>query len=151
MRHLLLFLHIAGFVLWMGGGFSIMAMTIAMGKEPRERLGLLVRLIGVIHRGIVLPGVLMVVLSGLLLTLSLYSQASATGFPVLLMVMQGTGLLAAGLVFVINVPTVARLARLDPVGEYAATFDALRKRAERSGRLTALLAVTALVAGVLLR
>jgi hypothetical protein len=150
-RHLLLFLHIAGFVLWMGGGFSIMAITIAMGKEPRERLGLLVRLIGVIHRSIVLPGVLMEVLSGLLLTLSLYSQASATGFPVPLMVMQGTGLLAAGLVFVINVPTLARLGRIDPVGEYAATFDALRRRADLSGSLTALLALTALVTGVLLR
>ena len=151
MRHLLLFLHIAGFVLWMGGGLSVTALSIAMGREPRERLALVVRLIGVIHRGLVLPGTLMVVLSGLLLTLSLYSQASVTGFPVALMVMQGAGLLAAGLVFVINVPTVARLARLDPVGEYAATFDALRKRAGLSGRLTGLLLMTALVAGVLLR
>lgn len=151
MRHLLLFLHVAGYVLWMGGGFSIMALWLAMAREPRERLGPLVRLVSVIHRALVLPGTLLVVLSGLLLTLSLYSQASATGFPVSLMVMQGAGLLAAGLVFVINAPTLARLARLDPVGEYAITFDALRKRAGLSGRLTALLGVTALVAGVLLR
>ena len=46
---------------------------------------------------------------------------------------------------------MARLTRLDPAGEHAALFDALRKRAALSGMLTGLLGVTALVSGALLR
>ena len=91
-------------------------------------------------------------ISGLLLTLQLYGTAiAAAGYPVSLMVMQGTGLVAAGITLTVNLPTVSRLTRLDPAGEHAELFDALRNRAALSGMLTALLGVTALVSGALLR
>lgn len=151
MRHFFLFLHLAGLALWMGGGFSLTATGVAALRMPREQLGIVVRLQAAIHNRIVLPGVLAVVISGLVLTLRLYSSASVTGIPLGIMVMQGTGLLAASIVFVVTVPTIARLARLEPVGEYAAAFDALRKKAAVSGGIIALLAIIALIAGVMIR
>ena len=150
MRHLLLFLHLFGFVLWMGGGIAAMQLGIAMRRVPRSELALMAQLQGRLLRGQILPGALLVVISGLLLTLQLYGSATATaGFPTTLMVMQGAGLLGAAIVLIVMLPTGARLGRLDPVGEQAPLFDALRKRAAMAGALTGILALVALVMGVL--
>ena len=152
MRHLFLSAHLLGFTLWMGGGFSAMTLGIAMRGMPRQQLAAMAEIQGRLHRTLILPGVLLAVISGLLLTLQLYGTATAAaGYPVPLMVMQGCGLVAAGIALAVNLPTVARLTRLDPAGEHAALFDALRNRAALSGLLTGLLAVTALVSGALLR
>ena len=85
--------------------------------------------------------------TGLLLTLSMYGQAASLGIPTRVMVLQGTGILAAVIVLVVTVPTSARIQRLDPVGEYAPLFDALRQRLRIAGLLAGLLALIALVAG----
>jgi len=152
LRHLWLAGHFLGFALWMGGGFSAMTVGIAMGSAARTQLPVMAGIQGRLHRALILPGVLLTVISGLMLTLQLYGTAtSAVGFPVPLLVMQGAGLVAAILALVVNFPAVSRLSRLDPVGEYAPLFDALVKRARLSGLLTAVLALTALVAGALLR
>jgi hypothetical protein len=150
-RQLFLFLHLAGYALWMGAGLSIMIADLAARKLPREQLGGVVRLQEMIHSRLILPGALAVVVSGLVLTLRLYNSASATGMPVALMVMQGTGLMAASLVFVLSVPTLARLSRIEPVGPYAQAFDALRRKAAVSGTVIFVLAVISLVASALLR
>jgi len=151
-RHLLLFVHIFGFVLWMGGGFAVIGTGMLMRQLARNELGVAMAVQGRLLRGMILPGVVMVVLSGLIMTLRLYGSAtSVSGFPVSLMVMQGTGLLAAGIALVVTVPTVTRLSRLDPVGPHAPLFDALRRRARMAGMVAGALGVTALVAGVLLR
>ena len=148
MRHLWVAAHFLGFVLWMGGGFSAMTVGIAMTGVPRAQLQVMAGIQGRLHRALILPGVLLTVISGLMLTLELYGTAvSATGFPVPLMVMQGAGLVAAILVLVVGFPAVSRLSRLDPSGEYAPLFDALVRRARLTGLLTAALALTALVAG----
>lgn len=144
--------HLLGFVLWMGGGFAAMTVGIAMGSAPRTQLQAMAGIQGRLHRALILPGVLLTVISGLMLTLQLYGTAtSAAGFPVPLLVMQGAGLLAAILALVVNFPAVSRLSRFDPVGEYAPLFNALAKRARLSGLLTAVLALTALISGALLR
>jgi len=151
-RPLLLFLHLFGFVLWMGGGIAAMQLGIAMRRAPRSELALMVQLQGRLLRGQILPGALLVVVSGLLLTLQLYGSATATvGFPTTLMVMQGAGLLGAAIVLIVMLPTATRLGRLDPVGEQAPLFDALRKRVALAGSLTGILALVALVMGVLIR
>lgn len=151
MRALLLFAHLLGFVLWMGGGFAGMSLGIAMRGAERNELALLAGLQGRLHRSIILPGCLLTVLSGLLLTLRLYGGAvSAAGFPVPLMVMQGAGLLAAGIVLGVSLPTVARLGRLDPTGQQAPLFAALQKRSALAGSLAGTLALAALVASALL-
>ncbi|HEV8597741.1 MAG TPA: hypothetical protein VGQ69_00095 [Gemmatimonadales bacterium] len=146
-----MFAHLLGVVLWMGGGFAGMSLGIAMRSAARNELALLVGLQGRLHRGLILPGCLLTVLSGLLLTLRLYGGAvSAAGFPVPLMVMQGAGLLAAGVVLGVTLPALARLQRLDPSGEQAPLFAALRKRSALAGSLSGGLALAALVAGALL-
>jgi uncharacterized membrane protein len=152
LRHLWLFAHIFGFVLWMGGGFAAMNVGIAMRRGARGDLPALMALSGRLHRALILPGVVLTVISGLILTLRLYGAAtSVNGFPAPLMVMQGAGLIAAALVLMVNFPTVSRLTRLDPDGEHAPLFQKLARRAAISGSLTGVLALVSLVAGVLLR
>ena len=138
--------------MWLGGGFAAMSTGILMQRLPRTELGIVMLVQGRLMRGMILPGAVLVVISGLILTLRLYGSASsASGFPAALMVMQGAGLLAAGLTLVVSVPTMTRLGRLDPVGAHAPLFDALRRRMKIMGMVTGALAVVALVAGVLLR
>jgi uncharacterized membrane protein len=152
LRHLWLFAHIFGFVLWMGGGFAAMNVGIAMRRGARGDVPALMALSGRLHRALILPGVVLTVISGLILTLRLYGAAtSVNGFPAPLMVMQGAGLIAAALVLMVDCPTVSRHTRLDPDGEHAPLFHQLARRAALSGSLTAVLALVALVGGVLLR
>jgi hypothetical protein len=141
-----------GFVLWLGGGLAAMNLGIAMRSAPPADLPVLLRIMGRVYRGLLLPGVLLGVISGLLLTLRLYGSALSTnGYPVALMVMQGAGLLAAGIVLGVSLPTVTRLGRLDPTGAQAPLFAALRNRAAIAGALAGILALIALLAGALMR
>ncbi len=152
MRHLYLFAHYLGLVLWMGGAFSALAVGIAMRSAAREDLPVMLRILGRLHRALILPGVVLVVITGLLLTLQLYGSAtSAAGFPRAMMVMQGAGMVAAVIALTVNLPAVARLGRIEPTGEYAPLFAALQTRAAVSGQLSGLLAIIALIAGVMLR
>ncbi len=152
MRHVLFATHLLGFVLWMGGGIAAGTIGFAMGRAPRSVLGVMAGLLGRLHQRMILPGALLTVLSGLLLTLSLYGSAtSVSGYPVPLMVMQGAGLVGAAIVLIVNFPAVSRLTRLDPAGEHGALFDALLRRASLSGALTGVFAVIALLGGAWLR
>ena len=152
MRHFLLFLHIFGYVLWIGGGFAAMSADRLIQQLSRNELGDAVQVQGRLMRGLILPGAVMVVLSGLILTLRLYGSAtSVSGFPVELMVMQVTGLVGAGITLMVSFPAVTRLARLDPTGPHAPLFDALRRRARIAGMVWGALGVMALVSGVLMR
>jgi len=152
LRAVLLFAHFLGFVLWIGSGLASMHLGKAIEQAGREELALLLGLMGRIQRAMLLPGVVLTVISGLLLTLNLYGGAiSVAGYPVSLMVMQGAGLIGAGIAIGITVPTTGRLTRLDPHGPHAAVFASLRQRASISGMLTGLLAMLALVSGALLR
>lgn len=138
--------------MWMGGGLAAMTVGIAMRRGPREELPALIGVQARLHTKLILPGCVLVVVSGLLLTLKLYgSAASVNGFPVQLMVMQGAGLLAAVIVLVVSFPTIGRLSRLDPAGEHAPLFAALSRKMAVAGSLTGALAFAALISGVLLR
>jgi hypothetical protein len=153
LKHFWLLAHIFGFILWMGGGFAAMAVGMAMRQAHPAELAPMIRIQGRVHRGMILPGSLLVVVSGLLMTLRLYGSAtSVNGFPIALMVMQGAGLLGLVLVLVVMVPTVSRLGRLDPTsGEHAPIFVVLSRRAALVGSVTGMLGLTALIGGVLLR
>ena len=139
--------HLLGTVAWLGGGFSLLMLGAAAAREPRAQLGLVTRLQGALMRGLVLPGAVTVVATGLILTLSMYGQAASLDVPRRLMVMQGTGILGALIVLVVSVPAAARIQRLEPVGEYAALFDALSRRLRLSGLISGFLGLIALVAG----
>lgn len=152
MRHFWLVAHILGFVLWMGGGFAAMNVGIAMRRGPRTDLPALLGVQLRLVRGLILPGSLLTAVSGLILTLRLYSSAtSVNGFPRPLMIMQAAGLLGAAIVLVVSVPTASRVSRLDPLGEYGPLVAQLSKKTAVAGSIVGVLGLTALVSGVLLR
>jgi hypothetical protein len=147
-NRLWLFVHLLGFVMWMGGGLASMFAGIAAKSEDRAGLGAVVRAQSAVQRRIIGPGALLTVLSGLMLT---FAMTGMTGASVWLMVMQGAGLVGALLTLFVAVPTAARLARLDPIGEHAAYFDELRNRQKVVGMVWGMLALVALVGGAMAR
>lgn len=151
MRHFWLFVHILSFTLWLGGAAAAMALGIAMKREARESLATATRLQASIYRSLIGPGALLATVSGLILTLQLYGTAMSTGgLPHGLMMMQGAGIIAALVALVVSVPTASKVTRLDPVAD-AIAFDALRKRMRIAGPIAGLLALVALLGGVLIR
>jgi len=147
-----LFLHLLGFTMWLGGGFASMAAGIAAKREDRAGLGAIVRSQASVWKAIIAPGAILAVLSGLMLTFSVAGRMEElVGFNTWLIVMQSTGLLGALLVLLIGLPTAARLARLDPMGQGAAYFDELRQRQKIVASASGTLALVALVAGTLVR
>ena len=146
MRSLLVFLHLFGQVAWLGGALAAMTMGIVSAKEPREHAGTIVRLQSAIYRSLIAPGALVVVLSGILLTLKMYNQATAVGLSGPLMAMQGLGILGALVILVHTLPTSTKLARLDPGGPGSAAFAGLRSRVAMSGMIASTLGILALVA-----
>jgi hypothetical protein len=152
MIRLWLFLHLLGFTLWLGGGFASMVVGITGKREDRARLGVIVRGQAAIQRAVIAPGALLAVLSGLILTFSVTGRmGELVGFSLPLVVMQGTGILAALLTLLVALPTAAKLGRLDPSGPGAAYFDELRQRQKLVTSISGTLALAALVAGALVR
>ena len=147
-----LFLHLLGFTMWLGGGFASMVAGIVAKREDRAGLGAIARAQAAIHRAIIAPGAILVVLSGLILTFSVSGRTGElVGFSVWLVVMQGAGLVGALMVLLIGLPMAAKLARLDPMGQGAAFFDELRRRQKIVASASGVLALVALVAGAFVR
>lgn len=146
---LFLFLHLLGVALWIGGGWAVRAIGRSSRVEARSQLRYVVKLQWAVTRTVMFPGVLLTVLSGLFLTFRLMSAVGAGGGG--LMAMQGLGLLGALLSLFISIPAYARLSRVDPEGEHATYFDHLMRRAQISGAVAGLLALAALVGGVVHR
>lgn len=152
MRQLWIFLHLLGFVMWLGGGLAAMFAGIAARRLARNDMGTAARLLAAIHLRVVGPGAALVVISGVVLTLRLMSALGAGMSGALspwLMPMQGAGLLGAALVLVVSVPAASRLQRIDPAAN-AAAFDALRSRLRLTGAVAGVLGLLAIVSGALL-
>ena len=138
--------HIAGFILWVGGGVSAMTVGIRGKREDRASQALIVRLLAGIHRILMLPGIVLTVLSGGYLSIPAANGVAPSSW---LMLMQITGVIAAILVLFVSLPTLSRLTRVSPVGETAPVFDGLRKRVATSGMVAGMLGLLALIGGVL--
>lgn len=151
MRALWYFIHIFGYSLWIGGAIAAMAIGIAGRREGPESLAAVTRMQGVIHRMAIGPGALASLVSGLILTMQMYNQATAVGLSHWMMAMQGLGLIATLLVVVVALPTSAKVSRLEPTGATAAAFAALRKRLVTVSMLAGTLAVLALLTGAFYR
>jgi len=144
-----LFLHLLGFTLWLGGAIAAMIIGIAAKREDRHGLGAVVRAQASLMRVAIAPGALLAVLSGIILTFRI-GGTDLPGFSLWLMLMQGTGLVAALLTLLIALPTAAKLSRLDPAGETARYFDELRQRQRIVGSISGTLGLVALFAGAML-
>lgn len=150
MNRIWLFLHLLGFVLWLGGALAAMVMGIAAKHEDRAGLAATVRAQAAVHRAAVLPGALLTVLTGLVLTFRVMGDVYA-GNNGWLILMQATGIIAALISLFIAVPTAARLGRVDPTGATAAYFDELRARQRIVSSVAGTLGLVALFAGAALR
>lgn len=143
---LLLALHLFGFVAWLGGGLASMVIGIAGRSGDAAALGVTARLQWAVTRLMVLPGALLTVFSGLMLTFRLM-HGSAMGNPWMAS-MQGAGLVGALVALFVAVPAAARLARLDPVGAEAAR---VRVTSRVAASISGALGLFALLAAVLYR
>jgi hypothetical protein len=144
-----LFLHLLGFTMWLGGAIAVMIIGIAAKREDRHGLGAVVRAQATLMKRAIAPGALLAVLSGLILTFQI-SGSDIPGFNIWLMLMQGTGLVAALLTLLIALPTASKLSRLEPAGETARYFDELRQRQRIVGSISGTLGLLALFAGAML-
>jgi hypothetical protein len=145
-----LFLHIFGFVLWLGGGLSSMVGSIATKHHtPAERLAVFTAF-GAVARLLIAPGALLVVVTGIGMMLGMGDQTTP---PMWLALMMGAGLLGALISIVIVTPTAAKIARLvpDPRGEMPEAFAGLRKRQVIGAMTAGTLGLIALIAGTVLR
>jgi hypothetical protein len=150
MIQLMLLLHILGFVLWIGGALAIMVTSVAARREERGVLGPLVRFQASLTSTMVGPGAGITVATGLILTFRMYgtAQPAPSGWIIL---MQGAGLVAGIMTLAFSIPAAGRLRRMDPLGPQAAHFDALRARQRVLGSINGLLALIAMLAGVMAR
>ena len=148
MRHLWILAHLLGFTMWLGGGLSAMFIGLASRREPRDRLSTAMRMLAAVYQAMVLPGSLLAVVSGLVLSLLMYGGPTVAGVSHWLMAMQGTGLLAGLVTLVVLIPGAGKLVRIDPVAQ-PDLFDALRKKQARFGMISGLLGLLALFAGAM--
>lgn len=148
MSHLWLLLHILGFAMWLGGGLAAMVAGVVARSESRAAFGAVTRAQASMHKLVIAPGALLVVFSGLILTIRLMN-AMVTSLSSWLMVMQGAGILGALVILLGGLPIASRLSRLDPEGPHAAHFDELRRRQKVVSSVAGMLGLLALVGGVL--
>jgi hypothetical protein len=147
-----LFLHILGFALWIGGAVASMVAGVSGRAESRQALGAVTRAQAAIQKVLIAPGALLTVLSGLILTFRVTARTGElVGFNLWLVLMQAAGIIGALVALLISLPTASRLARLDPAGEHAAYFDELRARQKVISSVAGVLALAALVGGVMVR
>ena len=104
MRGFWLFVHIMGFVAWLGGGLAVMLSGItAKHYHPAHRLAVY-RIMGMITRSLVGPGAVLVVVSGIILSVPYFKSATV---PTWLMAMQTFGFLGAVVAVSLVVPVAA--------------------------------------------
>ncbi len=150
MRGFWLFVHIMGFVAWLGGGLAVMLSGITAKYFPPDQRLAVYRVMSVVSRNLIGPGAVLVVVSGFVLSVPYFKSATV---PTWLMAMQGLGLLGAIVAIGIVMPTAARLGRLelDPRGELPESFAAMRRRQAIFATVAGVFALLALMSGSLFR
>ena len=150
MRGVWLFLHVMGFVAWLGGGLAVMLSGITAKYLPPDHRLAVYRVMSVVARNLIGPGAVLVVVSGIVLSVPYFKSSTV---PTWLMAMQTFGLLGAVVVIGVVTPTAARLGRLqvDARGELPEAFTGLRRRQAIFATLAGVLALLALGAGTIFR
>jgi len=143
------FLHFLGFALWMGGGWTTMALVIRSRREsPAVRMGLM-RMLPAAH-AVMGGGAVLTLFGGIALTV-MYARAGAG--QVLAtpgkQIMMGAGMLAALLVFLVTWPTSRTMARLAQGNELPPEFETFRKRQMIFSSIAGSLGLLALIGATL--
>ena len=150
MKGFWLFVHMIGFVAWLGGGLAVMLSGITAKYFPPDHRLAVYRVMSVLSRNLIGPGAVLVVVSGFVLSVPFFKSATV---PTWLLSMQALGLLGAIVVIGVVTPTAARLGRLelDPRGELPESFAGLRRRQAIFATLAGIFALLALISGTLFR
>lgn len=150
MRGFWLFLHVIGYVAWIGGGLAVMLSGITAKYFPPEQRLAVYRIMAVITRNLVGTGAVLVVVSGFVLSVPYFKGATV---PTWLMAMELLGFMGAIVAIAIVTPTAARLGRLevDARGELPEAFTGLRRRQAIFATVAGVFALLALVAGTVMR
>lgn len=145
-----LFLHYMGFVAWLGGGLAVMLSGITAKNFPPDQRLAVYRVTSVVARNLIGPGAVLAVISGFILSLPYFKNATV---PSWLMGMQSLGLIGAIIAVAIVTPTAARMGRLelDPRGEMPEAFVGLRRKQAIFATLAGIFALLALMAGTVFR
>ena len=145
-----LFLHVIGFVAWIGGGLAVMLSGITAKHFPPEQRLAVYRIMAVITRNLVGTGAVVVVVSGFVLSVPYFKGATV---PTWLMAMQILGFIGAIVAIAIVTPTAARLGRLDvdARGDLPEAFTGLRRRQAIFATVAGVFALLALVAGTVMK
>lgn len=141
------FVHSLAFTAWLGGALSAMAVGLTMKQIDRSLWGAVVDAQAAIYRVLIGPGAIVVVLSGIVMTMRIYGGMSGGPAGSWLGTMQGAGIVGALVTLLGAMPAATKLSRLEPLGPQAAAFDALRKRLAITGSIGGTLGLIALLAG----
>lgn len=144
------FVHYLAFTAWIGGALAAMVAGLALRRLDRSLWVGVAEAQAAIYRTMIGPGAIVTVFTGLMLTFKMYGAMSVNVGP-WLGTMQGVGLIAAMVTLLGAMPAASRMARLEPTGETAGAFDQARRRLAIAGSLGGMLALLALLAGVLYR
>ncbi|MGH7594655.1 MAG: hypothetical protein ACRELE_12510 [Gemmatimonadales bacterium] len=141
------FIHYLAFTAWIGGGLSAMVISVPMKQIDRSLWGAVVDGQAAIYRMLIGPGAIVVVLSGIVMTLRMYNGMAGGPAGPWLGTMQGAGIVGALVTLLGAMPAAITLSRLEPIGEHVARFDALRQRVAITSSIGGTLGLLALLAG----
>ena len=145
-----LFTHVLGFTMWIGGELAGMMVAYGARDEPAQVRAGAFRLISRLYTVVIGFGALVVLGTGVLLTMSLDSGGLGDLMrEPRLWVMILAGIAAGLLVLFVGLPTASRMGALavaSKQGELPSGFEVYRKRQSVISKLSVGLAVTALLA-----
>lgn len=149
-----LFLHLLGSALWIGGAIAAMVIAIAARRESAAIRAGAFRLLARVHSLVIGLGALLAVGTGVLLTMQLVSdgRSDLMSSPAI-WVMQGTGLIGGLLVLFLGLPTAVKMGGLavpTEGGQLLPAFERYRKRQAVVSSVAGVLAIVALYASVAL-
>ncbi len=145
------FLHFVGSALWIGGAFAAMVLAVSARNEPAEIRAGMYRLLVHVHTVIIGIGALLVVGTGLLMTMWLAQSAGGDALSQpRIWIMQAAGFVGGLLVLLIGLPTAVKMGALavpTESGEMLSEFERYRKRQAWVSSVSGVLALIALFAG----
>lgn len=153
---LVLFVHVLGSALWIGGAAAAMTLAVASRSEPVATRAAAFRLLARVHTTVIGLGAALVVGTGLLLTMGLMSGGGDPGAVMArprIWVMQGAGLVGGLLVLFVGLPAAVKaggLAVPTESGGLPPTFERYRKRQAVVSSVAGVLALVALYAATVL-
>ena len=150
MRALELFLHVAGTAIWLGSGLVFMIFGPAAKRLPLESWANTWINLATVQRALIVPACVVALVTGIIMSMGMVS----THVPMTssLMMMQGFGVVAAGLTLAGSTPLAARMGRLArrslDSGKVEPAADQVRKALAICASVSGVLILAAIYCGV---